>query len=144
MRATRRAEIATVPALLQELKSSGIACELLFLTARDDELLRRFAETRRKHPLSRGSESLREAIALERALLEPIAQASDLIIDTSRTGVHELRELVRRRVEPRAARAACRSCSSPSASSTASPAMRTSCSTRARCRIRTGSRNCAA
>lgn len=94
------AEIATVPALLQELKSSGIGCELLFLTARDDELLRRFAETRRKHPMSRGRESLHEAIALERRMLEPIAQASDLIVDTSRLGVHELRELVRRRVNP--------------------------------------------
>jgi RNase adapter protein RapZ len=95
------AEIATVPALLQELKSSGIACELLFLMARDDALLRRFAETRRKHPMSRGNESLHEAIALEQRMLEPIAQASDLIIDTSRMGVHELRELVRRRVNPR-------------------------------------------
>ena len=94
------AEIATVPALLHELKSSGIGCEMLFLTARDDELLRRFAETRRKHPMSRGSESLHEAIALERRMLEPIAQASDLIVDTSRLGVHELRELVRRRVNP--------------------------------------------
>jgi RNase adapter protein RapZ len=95
------AEIATVPALVQELKSSGIACEMLFLTARDDELLRRFAETRRKHPMSRGNESLHEAIALERRMLEPIVQASDLVVDTSRLGVHELRELVRSRIDPR-------------------------------------------
>ena len=83
------AEIATVPTLIDELKRSGINCELIYLVANDDELLRRFAETRRKHPLSRNGESLREAIALERVLLEPII------------GVHDLRELMRRRVENR-------------------------------------------
>lgn len=95
-------EIAAVPELVQELKSSGIDCELIFLTASDDELLRRYAETRRKHPLSRGSEGLREAIRLERELMEPIAQASDLIVDTSRQGAHGLRETVRHRIEQRA------------------------------------------
>ena len=95
------AEIATVPALVKELKSSGIDCELIFLTASDEELLRRYAETRRKHPLSRGSEGLREAIKLERDLLDPIAQASDLILDTSRKGAHSLRDTMRHRVEQR-------------------------------------------
>jgi RNase adapter protein RapZ len=95
------AEIATIPTLIAELKSSGIACELYFLTSSDEELLRRFAETRRKHPLSRGSEGLREAIALERNLLDPIAQAADLIIDTSHKGVHDLRETIRLRIEQR-------------------------------------------
>jgi UPF0042 nucleotide-binding protein len=96
-----RAEIATVPALVQELRSSGIGCELLFLMASDDELLRRFSETRRKHPLSQNGEGLRDAIALERDLLDPIVQAADLTIDTSRLGVHELRETIRNRVERR-------------------------------------------
>jgi UPF0042 nucleotide-binding protein len=94
-------EIATVPDLVRELKSSGIECELIFLTASDEELLRRFAETRRKHPLSRGSEGLHEAIRLERALLEPIAQAADLILDTSHKGTHDLRETMRHRVDQR-------------------------------------------
>jgi UPF0042 nucleotide-binding protein len=96
-----RAEIATVPALVSELRHSGVGCELLFITATDAALLRRFAETRRKHPLSQGGESLHAAIALERDLLDPIVQAADLIIDTSHTGVHELRELIRSRVERR-------------------------------------------
>jgi UPF0042 nucleotide-binding protein len=94
-------EIATVPALLAELRSSGIACELLFVTASDEALLRRYAETRRKHPLSRGGESLREAIAEERELLDPVVQAAGVVIDSSSTGVHELREIVRSRVERR-------------------------------------------
>lgn len=92
------AEIATVPMLLDELKRSGIACELIFLVANDEELLRRFAETRRKHPLTRQGESLREAIALERRLLEPVLNAADLVVDTSRMGVHDLREFIHQRV----------------------------------------------
>ena len=95
------AEIATVPTLIEELKRSGLDCELIYLVAGDEELLRRFAETRRRHPLSRNGESLREAIQIERELLDPIAQAADLTIDTSRIGVHELRDLMRQRVERR-------------------------------------------
>ena len=95
------AEIATVPTLIEELKRSGLDCELIYLVSGDEELLRRFAETRRRHPLSRHGESLREAIQIERELLDPIAQAADLTIDTSRIGVHELRDLMRQRVERR-------------------------------------------
>jgi UPF0042 nucleotide-binding protein len=96
-------ELNSVPQLVDELRRSGIDCELIFLVANDDELLRRFAETRRAHPLSRHGESLREAIAMERRLLEPVINAADLVIDTSRMGVHELREQVHQRVEQRSA-----------------------------------------
>ena len=75
----------------------------MFLLANDDELLRRFAETRRKHPISTDHVSLKEAIAIERRLLEPILNAADLVIDTSRMGVHDLRELISQRVEKRSA-----------------------------------------
>jgi RNase adapter protein RapZ len=95
-------EIATVPRLIDELKRSGIDCEVLYLVASDEELLRRFAETRRKHPMSRERVGLSEAIDTERRLLEPIAYAADMIIDTSKMGVHELRQVVRLRVEQRA------------------------------------------
>ena len=95
-------EIATVPRLVDELRRSGIHCEVLFLVAGEDELLRRFAETRRKHPMSREHLGLREAIETERRLLEPIAYAADLTIDTSRMGVHELRQIVHQRIEQRA------------------------------------------
>lgn len=96
------AEIATVPKLIDELKKSGIQCEVLFLTASDDELLRRYAETRRKHPMSRSDVGLREAIALERDLLEPIIHAADQVIDTSRMGVHALRDRVLKSADERA------------------------------------------
>jgi UPF0042 nucleotide-binding protein len=94
-------EIATVPTLVGELRRSGITCEVLFLQASDEELLNRFGETRRKHPMSRDGVSLREAIAAERRLLDPVTDAADLVIDTTRMSVHELRELVRKRVEQR-------------------------------------------
>ena len=95
------AEIAIVPRLIEELNRSGIQCEVLFLVASEEELLRRFAETRRKHPMSRENVDLREAMAMERRLLEPIAYVADLVIDTSRMSVHELRDVIHLRVEQR-------------------------------------------
>lgn len=99
----RPAEIASVPQLLSELKRSGLDCEVLFLRAEEEALLKRYSETRRRHPLSGEGLGLAEAIAHERQLLEPIANAADLVIDTTRTSVHGLRELVRQRVGERAA-----------------------------------------
>jgi RNase adapter protein RapZ len=97
----RANEIETIPALVSELRRSGISCEVLFLHASDEVLLKRYAETRRKHPLVAGDVSLREAIASERRLLEPITSAADLVVDTSNMGVHALRELIRERIDRR-------------------------------------------
>jgi len=94
-------EIETIPALVRELRRSGISCEVLYLHAADEVLLKRYAETRRKHPLVSGEVSLREAIASERKLLEPITTAADLVIDTSNMGVHALREMIRERIDRR-------------------------------------------
>ncbi len=92
-------EIETVPALVDELRRSGISCEVLYLHASEEVLLKRYAETRRKHPLVSEEVSLREAIASERKLHEPITTAADMVIDTSNMGVHALREHIRERVE---------------------------------------------
>src|SRR5688572_15805330 len=97
----RPGEINTVPMLVEELRRSGINCEVLFLHASDEVLLNRYGETRRKHPLRREDISLREAIDAERRLLYPITDAADLIIDTTHMSVHQLRDLVRSRVEQR-------------------------------------------
>jgi UPF0042 nucleotide-binding protein len=94
----RPEDLAEVPALVEELRASGVSCELIFLRADDDVLLKRFSETRRRHPLSRSGLGLKEALVQERRLLEPLASAADLIVDTSRLSVHDLRELVRQRV----------------------------------------------
>lgn len=97
----RAEEIESVPKLVEELKRSGVRCELIFLRADEHALLKRYSETRRRHPLSRDGLGLTDALSKERALLEPIADAADLIIDTTRSSVHELRELVRQRVRGR-------------------------------------------
>lgn len=93
-------ELQHFPALLKRLTSEGIECETFFLQAETNTLLKRFSETRRKHPLTEGRVSLADAIALERKLLEPIAARADLFIDTTATNIYQLRELVHARVSP--------------------------------------------
>ena len=101
----RPEDLADVPRLIEELRASGIRCEIVFLRADNAVLLKRFSETRRRHPLSRAGLGLQEALEQEQRLLEPVANAADLTVDTSRLSVHELREVVRERVVGREAAA---------------------------------------
>jgi UPF0042 nucleotide-binding protein len=94
-------DIDKIPDLMRQLRDTGLDCELLFLTATDEVLMSRFSETRRKHPLSTETVSLREAIAHEREILGPIIDAADLLIDTSETSSHGLRDSIRERVGER-------------------------------------------
>ncbi len=94
-------DVAQLPGLIDELRSAGASCEVVFLRAENDVLLSRFSETRRRHPLTSDDVSLPEAIAKERELLGPITDMADLIIDTSSTTADDLRELVRDRVGKR-------------------------------------------
>ena len=87
--------------LLDQLKAQGIASEVLFLTCDTDTLIKRFSETRRRHPLSSDRVSLAEAVEREKVLLEPIAARADLFIDTSNTTVHQLRGLLHQRIAGR-------------------------------------------
>ena len=91
-------DLAELPPLIRDLRSSGIVCELVFLQAEDDVLLSRFSETRRKHPLTGEKLGLVEAVAAERELLSPIVDMADLIVDTSQTTVYDLRDQIRDRV----------------------------------------------
>lgn len=88
-------QIGHFPDFLASCKERGFDCRTLFLQADSQTLLQRFSETRRKHPLSGPDMTLADAIEAERALLAPVAGEADLFIDTSRTNVHQLRELVR-------------------------------------------------
>ena len=92
-------ELHRFPYILGQLKNKGMPCEIVFLDADDDVLLKRFSETRRKHPLSLDDTPLMEAIKKERELLEPISSRADLYVDTSRTNLHQLRELIRERLD---------------------------------------------
>jgi UPF0042 nucleotide-binding protein len=77
-----------------QLTDQGLTPQILFLNATEAVLLRRFSETRRKHPLSSTDTDLNAAIAKEADLLEPIATLAHKEIDTSSLSLHELRSLV--------------------------------------------------
>lgn len=79
---------------LEELRESGVRTRVFFLDAADDVLVRRFETTRRKHPLG-ATDRVSEAIAGERALLEPLKEQADIVVDTSDLNVHELRDRLR-------------------------------------------------
>ncbi len=92
------AELQNLPELIRAAQVQGVDCQVIFLDAQTETLIRRFNETRRSHPLTRGERTLGEAIALERQLLEPIRRVADVHIDTTPTNLHELRDLVRLRL----------------------------------------------
>ena len=97
----RQSDLAALPGLIADLQRDNIQTELLFLQAADEILLKRFSETRRRHPLAEHGTELRQAIERERLLLGPVINAADLIIDTSRTSVYELADAIRDRVDRR-------------------------------------------
>ncbi len=72
----------------------GVDARLLFFEAEDHILLRRYADTRRRHPLSRLGLSLPEAIAREREIIAPLRGEADAVIDTTHLNVHQLRRQV--------------------------------------------------
>ena len=84
--------------LMKKLENAGIDCQVVTLDAQDDVLIKRFSETRRKHPLTDDRTSLAQAIVHEREILQPLIQLSDLRIDTTTSNVHQLRKTVRSRV----------------------------------------------
>lgn len=90
-------ELSRFPALCNEVRSLA-SLRILFLDAGDDKLIKRFSETRRRHPLSTESQPLSDAIKQESSLLEPIVVEASLTIDTSDMTVHELRAAIRDRV----------------------------------------------
>ena len=94
----RLEDIQTVPETVRQLRAQGIECEIVFLHAEEGVLLKRYNETHRPHPLADEGRSLRDAIRTERELLGAIADEADVVLDTTRTSIHELRELVRARI----------------------------------------------
>jgi len=81
--------------IMAQVKSKGVEIVVLYLNTDMNKLLTRFNETRRKHPLTRKSLPLVEAIELERNLLKQIYSSASLIIDTSNLNVHQLREIIK-------------------------------------------------
>jgi UPF0042 nucleotide-binding protein len=82
--------------VIEELRRRGHDVKVLFLDAEDDVLLRRFSETRRKHPLA-GPGGAKEAIRRERKVLSPLREMADTVLNTSQYTVHQLRDSLLRR-----------------------------------------------
>ncbi len=80
--------------VLTSLRASSGRVRQLFLDAGTDVLVRRYEGTRRRHPLLVAGEGLAQAIERERALLEPVKAAADVVVDTSDLNVHELHDRV--------------------------------------------------
>lgn len=91
-------DLKRFPELLKQVRDAGITCDVLFLAATDEVLIKRFSETRRKHPLTDGNLSLGEAIAAELKLLEPIIDLASLKIDTSHLTLYQLRDQLKHRL----------------------------------------------
>jgi RNase adapter protein RapZ len=89
------AQLAKLPALLKHLRRQH-PIALVFIDAGEDALLRRYSETRRPHPFGKHL-SVRESLSRERKLMEPIRKLADVVIDTSKFNVHELRHFVTER-----------------------------------------------
>ena len=93
-------DLSLIPEELELIKARGISVNVLFLQSRHSDLMRRYSETRRKHPLSSSTVSLKEAIDLEKDMLAPIAEIADRNIDTSGLSLHQLRDLIKSTVVP--------------------------------------------
>lgn len=91
-------DLQSFPAIHQQLLDANIAIEIIFLDARQDILIKRFSETRRKHPLSSADTSLQDALEKEAQLLSSIKDLADLTIDTSQLSLYDLRDTVRSQV----------------------------------------------
>ncbi len=81
-------------AAIDELHRNGVTTRILYLDANDEVLVRRYEESRRRHPMS-DSDRVSDGIARERVLLEPLMAEADLRVDTSTLNVHELRDRLR-------------------------------------------------
>ena len=87
--------LANIDDVLDNLDKSNVSFRILFLDAEQDRLVKRYSETRRKHPLTGPGVPLVEGIQRERALLQPLLDRAEKVIDTSTTTPHELRGLIR-------------------------------------------------
>ena len=87
----RSAFIADYHKALEALQEQGVTPQLVFLEAQQDVLLKRYAATRRPHPLEREGVGLERALTLERSRMQPLRDSADLIIDSSFYSIHDLR-----------------------------------------------------
>jgi UPF0042 nucleotide-binding protein len=91
-------QLKRFPELLDEVRSRHIQCDVLYLDADEETLLKRFSETRRRHPLTNETRALAEAIRDEATLLAPIIDLADLKLDTTHLNLYQLRDSIKLRL----------------------------------------------
>jgi UPF0042 nucleotide-binding protein len=96
-------QLVSLPETIRQLHREGLPVELVYIEATEESLLRRFSETRRPHPLGH-NKPVRVGLRQERQLMAPIRKIADLVIDTSRFNVHELRQFITERFRARGKR----------------------------------------
>ncbi len=89
---------------VKTIREKGITCDVMFIQAEESILLKRYSETRRKHPLTDNDIPLKEALGIEREMLKSVLRHADSVIDTSRTHLYQLRDLVKKQVEKKDSR----------------------------------------
>ena len=87
-------DLGNLPSWLSAVGEMGLDPRLIYFESRDEVLLKRYADTRRRHPLSNLGLALADAIALERQVLKPMRQLADIVLDTSDLNVHQMRRRV--------------------------------------------------
>jgi UPF0042 nucleotide-binding protein len=90
----RNTDLSNIPEWLSAVGALGLDPRLVFFDTAEAVLLKRYADTRRRHPLSHLGLALADAISLERQVLKPLRQIADAVIDTSVLNVHQLRRQV--------------------------------------------------
>jgi UPF0042 nucleotide-binding protein len=94
----RSRDLERFPEILLSVDRMDVDCEVIYLDAQSPTLVKRFSETRRRHPLTNASTDLRQAIDAEAEVLESIADLADLTIDTTQLSSQELRHVISTRI----------------------------------------------
>jgi UPF0042 nucleotide-binding protein len=90
----RHTDLSNIPEWLSAVGALGLDPKLVFFDTTETVLLKRYADTRRRRPLSHLGLALADAISLERQVLKPLRQIADIVIDTSQLNVHQMRRQV--------------------------------------------------
>lgn len=91
-------KLVDFPDNLKLIRDKGIDCEVVYMQAEEKIILKRYSETRRRHPLTTENRPLLEALNIEQEVLRPVAMHADIVIDTSYTLYHQLRDLLKNRL----------------------------------------------
>ncbi|MDZ7686850.1 MAG: RNase adapter RapZ [Gammaproteobacteria bacterium] len=91
-------DLENFPSTITQIDATKVAVQIVYLDSANETLVKRFSETRRKHPLSNRERDLGESLELETELLDPVSSIADLTVDTTNLSIHELRDTIKTRV----------------------------------------------